>query len=239
VAAYVYWIVCIRSLFSYYKGRLMLKTKFSKRFEELQAQSDSIPFHQNTGRGGSHVPAGGWQKWATSAQNLIKAVFGEDSPHYINFTEGVNECNGYDHKVKPLQGIFSSAKEDFDGGYVFDVDLRISGEVFGDFVVLAKHSLSEGNKDVAAVLASAALEDALKRYASVNGLSVDDNSMTEVVNALKSQGLVSGAQKSLLSAMPKIRNYAMHAEWGKISDPDVSSIIGFVEQFLLSNFSHQ
>jgi len=38
--------------------------------------------------------------------------------------------------------------------------------------------------------------------------------------------------------MPRIRNLAMHAEWGKISAPDVSSVIGFVEQFLLSNFSH-
>ena len=60
--------------------------------------------------------------------------------------------------------------------------------------------------------------------------------MNEVINALKAKSLVFGAQKSLLSAMPKIRNYAMHADWDKISEPDVSSVIGFVEQFLLSNF---
>lgn len=88
---------------------------------------------------------------------------------------------------------------------------------FGDFIVLAKQSLAEGYKDVAAVLASAALEDSLKRYAIANGLSVDDGSMTGVINALKSKGLVSGAQKSLLDAMPKIRNYAMHTDWEKIS----------------------
>ena len=29
----------------------------------------------------------------------------------------------------------------------------------------------------------------------------------------------------------------MHANWGKISEPDVNSIIGFVEQFLLTKFS--
>jgi len=34
------------------------------------------------------------------------------------------------------------------------------------FVELAKIALSEGHKDVAAVLASAALEDALKRFAN-------------------------------------------------------------------------
>jgi len=56
------------------------------------------------------------------------------------------------------------------------------------------------------------------------------------VNALKSKGLVSGAQKSLLDTMPKIRDYAMHANWDKITAEDVSSVIGFVEQFLLSHF---
>ena len=30
---------------------------------------------------------------------------------------------------------------------------------------------------------------------------------------------------------------AMHAEWEKVMKPEVSSVIGFVEQFLLSEFS--
>ncbi|CAJ4657459.1 Uncharacterised protein [Burkholderia pseudomallei] len=60
--------------------------------------------------------------------------------------------------------------------------------------------------------------------------------MQDTVNALKGKGLVSGAQKSLLDTMPKIRDFAMHANWHKISDADVGSVIGFVEQFLLTRF---
>ena len=60
--------------------------------------------------------------------------------------------------------------------------------------------------------------------------------MQDVVNALKSKGLVSGAQKTLLDSMPKIRDYAMHAEWNKIGPQEAGSVIGFVEQFLLTNF---
>ena len=213
----------------------MLADKFSQRFQELQEKSETLPFIED--HRVVRVPSGKWENWATSVQNLIKAVFDENSPHYENFTKAFNHCNGVEPHVKKLQGIFKSAKEDFEGGYVFNVDLRISGEVFGDFIVLAKQSLSEGNKDVAAVLASAALEDTLKRYAQVNGLNVENKNMTEVISALKSEGLVSGAQKSLLNAMPKIRNYALHAEWEKISEPDVNSIIGYVEQFLLSKFT--
>lgn len=215
----------------------MLKDTFGRRFTELVTSFSSIPFTPYQSQKGSYVADGQWQKWATSAQNLILAVFGEQSPHYKNFVAAYTKCQGEDSRVKTLNALFLSAKEDFEGGYVFDVDLRVSGEVFGDFVALARQSLSEGHKDVAAVLACAALEDALKRYAQISGLEVSDKTMQEVVNSLKAQGLVAGAQKSLLDAMPRIRNFAMHADWAKISEPDVSSVLGFVEQFLLTKFS--
>ena len=139
--------------------------------------------------------------------------------------------------IRTLQSIFLSAKEAFEGGYVFDVERSISGEILGDFVLLAKQALDNDHKDVAAVLASAALEDALKRYAKIHGLQVEDAAMSRVIGALKSRKLVSGARTSLLDVMPKLRNYALHAEWEKITEPDVNSIIGFVEQFLITEFS--
>ena len=98
-------------------------------------------------------------------------------------------------------------------------------------------ALAEGAKDVAAVLACAALEDALKRLALLNNLEVSDKTMQDVVNALKAKGLVGGAQKSLLDTMPKIRDYTMHANWDKITPQDVGSVMGFVEQLLLVKFS--
>lgn len=214
----------------------MLKEKFQKRFVELENNFNQLPLQRSSHAGSNSFDAKDWNKWATSSQNLILAVFGETSPHYSNFIDTLKKCTGFERNVNALYGVFSSAKEDFEGGYVFDVDLKISGEVFGDFVAMAKHSLKEGHKDVAAVLACAALEDTLKKYAAINGLNISDKMMNEVVNALKAKGLVAGAQKSLLGTMPTIRNYAMHAKWDKISEPDVSSVIGFVEQFLLSNF---
>lgn len=117
------------------------------------------------------------------------------------------------------------------------MQVMISGEIYGDFVTLSKKALAEGAKDVAAVLACASLEDALKRFALINGLDISDKTMQDVVNALKAKGLVGGAQKTLLDTMPKIRDYAMHANWNKITPQDVGSVLGFVEQFLLTKFS--
>jgi hypothetical protein len=214
-----------------------MQQKFERRFVELEASFANIPFRPvGGGYSGSHVHDGQWQQWATSAQNLILAVYTDKSPHYVNFVKAYAVCRGTDEQVRTLHAVFSSAKEDFEGGYVFNEELRVSGEVFGDFVALARRSLSEGQKDVAAVLACAALEDALKRYATIRGVAVADKPMQEVINALKSAGLVAGAQKSLLDVMPRVRNFAMHGDWAKISEPDVSSVLGFVEQFLLTKF---
>lgn len=61
--------------------------------------------------------------------------------------------------------------------------------------------------------------------------------MQEVINSLKSKGLVAGAQKTILDTMPRVRNLALHADWDKLSEPEVNSVIGFVEQFLVTKFS--
>ena len=194
---------------------------FKKRFGELEVAHTKFKYRDG-GMSGTFAVTGTWEGWATSVENIIRAIYGEETPHYKNFREAYAKCRGTDHEINRLVSLFRSAKGDFEAGYVFNVELRISGEVFGDFVALARQSLSEGQKDVAAVLACAALEDAIKRLAAANGLPTDGKTMVDLVNALKSAGLVSGAQKSLLEAMPRIRNMAMHAEWSKITEPDVS-----------------
>lgn len=207
----------------------------SKRFQELEREMRAVRL-----LGSSHEPyvdSDSFHRWATSALNLLERVLGENSAHARSFRRIFEEFSQKTTQLDSAQGIFKAAKADYDGGYVFDLEARVSGEIFGDFVLLAKRSLKDGYKDVAAVLACAALEDALKKFATLKGLDVSDRSMQDVVAAIKSKGLVGGAQKALLDAMPKIRDYAMHANWVKITPEDVNSVIGFVEQFLVSRFS--
>jgi hypothetical protein len=207
----------------------------AKRFMELEDFMNENVIVKKDGR--DEVNADKWEEWTTSVMNLLERAFGPDSVHARNFRRAYEEStSGWSYNLPKAKGTFLAAKSDFEGGYIFDLDKALSGEILGDFVMLAKAALKDGNKDVAAVLASAALEDAMKRYGRNNGIDVDEKSMHEVVSALKAKGIVSGAQKSLLDTMPKLRNYAMHANWEKLTTEDVGSIIGFVEQFLLSHF---
>lgn len=135
-----------------------------------------------------------------------------------------------------LIGILNSIKTDIENDLIVNIEKQIIGSVVADFISLAKSSV-EQNKDVAAVLASAAIEDSLKRYALLNGLQVEDKDMTNVVNALKSQGLIKGPQASLLKGCTDTRNKAFHAQWDKIDIPEVKSLITFAEEFILKNLS--
>jgi len=211
---------------------MSLDDRIRARFADLEMSWQQVSKH------GKSVDTGSAHQWCTSVLNLLSNAFGQCSVHYLNFKEKYGTAHYISTDLfEVLRGIFSAARDDYEGGYFLSVRSVISGELFGDFVVLAKQSLTEGHKDVAAVLACAALEDALKRYALSQDLDVQGKSMHEIVAALKSKGLVSGAQKTLLDTMPKIRDYAMHASWEKIKPEDVGGIIGFVEHFLLSNFS--
>ena len=204
------------------------------RFQVSESFLKEIRFKQ--GDFGAYPESEGFQKWALSALSLLREVFGDGSPAYQTFKRG-HENFRYDFDdFSALKGIFFAAKSDFENGFLGKIENVVTGELLGDFIHLAKSSLNEGYKDVAAVLASAALEDALKRYASSQDLDVSEKVMQEVVAALKSKGLVQGATKTLLDNMPKLRDYAMHANWDKLTPEDVRSMIGFVEEFLIQKF---
>jgi hypothetical protein len=209
----------------------------TQRFKELLEQGARIRMQ---GRDGTIADVTDFYAWALSSLNLIQGTLGPKSPHTKAFENELAAIqNNYvdDRKLNSFRGLFLASKADFGAGLQFNVERVVAAEVFGDFIVLAKAALAEGNHTVAGVLACAALEDALKRFSTAKGLDVEGKTMEDIVNALKSKGLVSGPQKSLLAAMPRIRNAAMHAEWEKLTPNDVGSVLGYVEQFLLTQFT--
>ncbi len=213
------------------------KQQIDQRFKELLEQGNRI---RMGGRDGTSVDRTDFYAWALSSLNLIKGALGRESPHTAAFeSEFASLQNNYisTDRLNSFRGLFLAAKSDFDAGLSFDSERLVAAEVFGDIVVLAKAALAEGQHTVALVLSCAALEDALKRFAVLKGLDVTGKTMEDVVNALKSKGLIAGPQKALLAAIPRIRNAAMHADWEKLTPNDAGSVLGFVEQFLLTQFA--
>jgi len=142
-----------------------------------------------------------------------------------------------ENTIQQCKGVLRSIASDIRAGRLGSIRLEYQGQVFADLVNVAKAAMAEGTKDVAAVLAAASLEDTLKRYGQAKGLDVEDKDLTEVVNALKSVGLLSATQGSLLRGMVPFRNKALHAEWAKMDTAEILVVLAFVEEFLVKHFA--
>ena len=136
-----------------------------------------------------------------------------------------------------LRGLIHSLKGDIENDLIEDIELAATGSVLADFTGLAKSHLDAGSKDVAAVLASSAFEDTMKRKAELLNISTEMKSLEDVVSALKSQAVFKGVQAKLTTGFIALRNNAMHANWEKVNAPETRSMIAFTEQFLIEHFS--
>ena len=171
----------------------------------------------------------------TTTLGIIDALYGERGEKWKTYLQN-EKLKATPEGTKSIYlGVLRTILGEIEMGLVGDYRKEIEAEIFADFVSLAKRTLEE-NKDVSAVLACAALEDALKRLGIANGLSVEDKDMSQVIDALKREGLLKGAQAKVLRGYVTLRNKTFHAEWDKIEKPEVSSAIGFTEQFLLKHF---
>jgi hypothetical protein len=136
-----------------------------------------------------------------------------------------------------IAGILRNIHEELNSNLIRNIANEAAGEVIGDLVALAKIELKAGFTNVASVLASAALEDALKRKAEQLGINTQNKTLETIINALKSKSFFKGAQVPIVTSYVRLRNAAMHADWDKIQDADVNSLIGFLEPFLIDNFT--
>ena len=174
---------------------------------------------------------------------VMNALYGSSSSQSKGLLSVKNAAKGYSmgyrltYIAKSIRGILINVKEEIEGGLIVGIRSEVAGLVIGDLVALAKESLKSGYKDVAAVLAAAALEDAMKRKAEEMGVNVEGKSLNGIINSLKTKSFFKGAQVPIISSFVKLRNSAMHADWDKIEDADVSSLIGFLEPFLIKHFS--
>ena len=179
------------------------------------------------------------------ATTILTLLYGNNSPQVEHLKlvrkELFKDDSYIDWKQEQLAdstiGILKSVKDDLASGLTNSIQKEVTGEVFGDLITMAKSAIEEGFQDVAAILASAALEDALKRNASLNGLDVEGKDMSNVISALKSKSLLKGPQASVVASYVKVRNKAFHAEWDKLESEEIRSLIAFTEEYIIKNFS--
>jgi uncharacterized protein YutE (UPF0331/DUF86 family) len=207
------------------------KEIYLKRIDDLLATK---PNAQHDGSAIAKVYAG--------AISIASSLYGPDSAQVkaietrsVDFSKWAQDDRER-YFINELHGMLTNIRDEIQSGFVLSLQTVAKGEVLADFIVMAKQTLDEGSKDVAAVLACAALEDTLKRFAEHNGLETYEKSMSEVINALKSKGLLKGPRGKVLESFVSVRNKAFHAQWDSIDTTEIHSVVAFVQEFLTTEF---
>ena len=176
---------------------------------------------------------------------IVESLYGANSPQTKALIEGrkahtkAQYTDDYELSATAqlLKGTLLNIREELAAGLIRSISAEAAGEVIGDLIALSRTQLKAGYKDVAAVLATAALEDSLKRKAGELGINVQGRTLDSIINALKAKSFFKGPQAPIVASYVKLRNAAMHADWNQITEADVSSLLGFLEPFVIQHFS--
>lgn len=200
-----------------------------QRFSELSEKANNGIAYQVRER--DKVDYEKFHEWCTSVLNLLQRSFGEDNPHYRNFSDQYKAFNGYLYQFEVCRGIFRAAKNDYEGGYLFNFRSLIKAEVLSDDILdQAKELLDTGYKDPACVLAGVALEIALKEMCTKSG--IPQSKLDKMNTDLCKAGKYNMAKQKQITAWADLRNKAAHGEWSDYNQADVSDFINGVERFI-------
>jgi len=211
---------------------MKLDSTVKRRFAELESKAEAIG--EKAKYSEEHeavmVPSADAQAWVTSVQNLLQRVLGEDSAHYGQFTKRLEHFGWYKVTFDELVATMKAAREDYEGGYLFNTRSLVKAEVLDDALEQASELLDAGHKDPACVVAGIALEVALKDMCGRNSIPIGK---LDRMNAdLRKAGAYNTAEQKQVTAWADLRNRAAHGEWDKYSKGQVEGFIEGVTRFI-------
>ena len=209
-----------------------------QRFDELEQRAEAIladkkfAFTSNDGVNYFKVDTPSFRAWATSVLNLLQRVFGESSIHYRHFDETYRRDREgeWESSFNECKAILQAAKEDYRGGYLFNVRGLIQAEVFDNVLEQAIELLQSGYKDPACVVAGVTLETALKELCTRNGIA---HGKLDRMNAdLCKAGVYNMGMQKQITAWAERRNKAAHGDWSAYTVADVEDMIRGVTRLI-------
>ncbi|WP_082877149.1 hypothetical protein [Hydrogenophaga crassostreae] len=161
---------------------------------------------------------------------MLRQAFGLESVHTQQFEAAFTSFSGYLSSFRSLYAIFSSAKEDYEGGYIFSLRGLVKAEVLSDALEQADELLTSGYKDPACVLIGVSLEIGVKELASRHLVPV---AKLDKMNAdLCKAGAYNVAKQKQITAWADLRNKAAHGDWSAYSAEDIRDMHAGVLRFV-------
>jgi hypothetical protein len=210
---------------------MQLDAVLRRRFRELAEKAERlVTAREETKSGSFTIPPAAFYEWVTNVQNLLARAFGQQSIHYQNFVRFANRFSSHEAEFANCHAVFLAAREDYEGGYLFDVRGAAKAEVLADAIALAKAALVAGCKDAACVLAQAVLEIALKELGHKHGLPLGRLQKTNA--ALSRAGVYNAARQQQIAAWAAVGSAAMQGHRDNYDERAAQTMLDGVEHLV-------
>jgi len=184
-----------------------------------------------------HIPE--YQQWLGSAANLIRLI---DQPNGTFTSECDRILNDPEIQtglpsrvVLKMKGLFDSAHEEWQKGFLRKIEYIYIAEAFDDFLDHASSYHKRNKKTESSILASVVLEDTIKRITRKNGITNKGISLELLTDNLVKANVFTLVKAKRVKSFAGIRNHALHAEWDEFDIKDVGNLITGVKE-LIENY---
>jgi hypothetical protein len=208
------------------------ETLIKKRFEELARKAEALPetMHRSATGEVYFEELQLFREWATSVESLIERVFGKDSAHYRNLAPASRQHHGRYPSLETCIGVFRAAKEDYEGGYLFDVRALVKADTLDDVLEQAENLKNANYIDGACILAGVALEIAVKEICEREGVPTGKfNTMNQ---ELRKRGVYNIAKWRQLQAWYDKRSAPAHGNFGQTKPEETHRMIEGIRDFV-------
>ncbi len=180
------------------------------------------------------------QAWITSTANLIQQI----TPPRSHFQSELARILSAPQLVsaipssvpRKLLGVLMALDAEVKSGLLQRFEYQIVASAFDEFLDHAGAFHRAGKLREAAVLASAVLEDSIKRLANRKEVNSEGLTLEPLIDKLVAAEALTQVQAKRLKAQVAVRNHALHAEWDKLDLRDVGlqiqAIRDLIEQHL-------
>jgi uncharacterized protein YutE (UPF0331/DUF86 family) len=177
-----------------------------------------------------------YEAWLTSAINLVHTIAPLKSS-YLQEIERIRQNENFKYGFpclvfQQMLGLLSSAKQEWTQGLMRQIEYVIAAETFDDFLDHAANYHKGNKKTEASVLASAVLEDTVKKISRKNGVDPSGKSLDELIDELTKTEVITPVKAKRYKGYSGVRNSALHAEWDQIDIKDVGELINGVREMI-------
>ena len=201
-----------------------------KRFDDLVVMGEEINANAYNDDGLVYVRSDKFIGWLTSTLSLIGIVFSGKN-YYSNVLEdALTNRQSYIGYFRDCLESFKAAREEYAGGYSFNLRSLIGAEFSEDALEQAEELLESGYEVAACVVAGVALEITLKILCDKEEI---EHSKLDKMNAeLKKADIYNLSMQKQITTWAGRRNDAAHGDGDKNSKNDVKDMITGVRRFI-------